>query len=52
MRLEVRVRLEGFEPPTLGSGGTFHSHQLGDSLENLTQSSKEVFTDVHGCSTR
>ena len=32
------VRLEGFEPPTLGSVGTFHSQQLGDSLDNLTPS--------------
>lgn len=24
------VRLEGFEPPTLGSVGTFHSQELGD----------------------
>jgi hypothetical protein len=29
------VRLEGFEPPTLGSVGTFHNRQLGDFVENL-----------------
>ena len=29
------VRLEGFEPPTLGSVGTFHSQQLGDLLANI-----------------
>ena len=29
------VRLEGFEPPTLGSVGTFHTSQLRNSLENI-----------------
>jgi hypothetical protein len=29
------VRLEGFEPPALGSVGTFHNRQLGDFVENL-----------------
>jgi hypothetical protein len=46
------VRLEGFEPPTLGSVGTFHSQQLGDFLENRAQIVRRMFTDVHGCSTR
>ena len=31
------VRLEGFEPPTLGSVGTFHSQQLGDFQQNIDQ---------------
>jgi hypothetical protein len=30
-----RCRLEGFEPPTLGSVDTFHSQQLGDLRENI-----------------
>ena len=48
----IEVRLEGFEPPTLGSVGTFHSHQLRISLENIVRFTISMFTQVHGCSTR
>ena len=40
------VRLEGFEPPTLGSVGTFHGQQLLDLLENLADWFDEMCTDV------
>ena len=46
------VLLEGFEPPTLGSVGTFHNQQLGDSLVNVAQITRKMFTQVHECSTR
>jgi len=46
------VRLEGFEPPTLGSVGTFHSQQLGDFLKKIPQLTRSQFTRVQGCSTR
>ena len=44
------VRLEVFEPPTLGSVGTFHSQQLGDSIENIVRIAQGMLNDVHGCS--
>jgi len=46
------VRLEGFEPPTLGSVGTFHYQQLGDSLANIVQFPRKMLTRVQGCSSR
>jgi hypothetical protein len=31
------VRLEGFEPPTLGSLGTFPEHQLEHFVEDISR---------------
>jgi hypothetical protein len=46
------VRLEGFEPPTLGSVGTFRSKQLRHLLLIVGQIVRKEFMQVQGCSIR
>jgi hypothetical protein len=34
---KTEARLEGFEPPTLGSVGVVHDQQLGEFVQNVIQ---------------
>jgi hypothetical protein len=49
--INKKARLEGFEPPTLGSVGAFHDQHLERFAQNLAFRVK-MFVYVHGCSTQ